>query len=89
MAEILPQSNLNLTINYGSEFNQSKYFHYQLHADFIFIGGITLMNYMGAQRTKGMKKLAKLKQMDDVYQKQKDLINIRKKKGIKKTTKFH
>ena len=36
MAEILLQSNLNLTVNYGSEFNQSKYFHYQLHADFYF-----------------------------------------------------
>ena len=40
--------------------------------------------HMGSQRTKAMKKLAKLKQMEDVYHKQKDLIDIRKKKESKK-----
>ena len=42
------------------------------------------MSYMGSQRTKGLKKLAKLKQMEDIYHKEKDLINIRKKKESKK-----
>ncbi|KAL5258820.1 hypothetical protein ACHWQZ_G009324 [Mnemiopsis leidyi] len=48
------------------------------------IGGLKLMSYMGSQRTKGLKKLAKLKQMEDIYHKEKDLINIRKKKESKK-----
>ncbi|XP_063678880.1 uncharacterized protein LOC134814650 [Bolinopsis microptera] len=48
------------------------------------IGGLFLLMHMGSQRTKAMKKLAKLKQMEDVYHKQKDLIDIRKKKESKK-----
>lgn len=47
-------------------------------------GGMALIKHMGSQRTKAMKKLAKLKQMEDVYHKQKDLMKIRKKKESKK-----
>ena len=50
----------------------------------LFSGGLFLLMHMGSQRTKAMKKLAKLKQMEDVYHKQKDLIDIRKKKESKK-----
>lgn len=42
------------------------------------------MSYMNGQRKKAMKKLSKLKQMEDIYDKEKDLIKIRKKMETKK-----
>ena len=47
-------------------------------------GGLTLMSYMYKRRYRAMKKLAKLQSMKEVYDRQRDLFKIRKKKSKSK-----
>ena len=42
------------------------------------------MKHMATQRTKAMKKLSKLRHLEDIYYKENDLIKIRQKKEKKK-----
>jgi len=75
-----------LTVTLPNRLNVAFHFSVflKLYLAAVLIGGMTLLKHMGSQRTKAMKKLAKLKGMEDIYYKQKDLIDIRKKKESKK-----